>query len=169
MSPIVAKAVAVLAVLLGVIAATWFAARAHYEGQYESLKGQLQGAAAAQDAAVKAQQAKDEQTSKGISYEANKVIGKRDDRIDQLTLQLQHAGRGAVQVCAAPASAAKPNEQPIGPGTGQSNPAAAEPARPAALAGVDPDVLASALTIGIDALKSEQFWRQYARGTGQAP
>jgi len=76
------------------------------------------------------------------------------------------SGDHAVRMCPAPASTVRPYLDPIGPAVTASDrpaPATAEPD-----IGIARNVLVGALTIGLDSLKAQRLWRQYARGTGQA-
>ena len=162
-------------VIAAACSVTWFAADAHYSKQLASFKGQIEGAAAAQKAAVTAQIKIDQDAAKEVDDATKQQIGSMAETISDLSLRLQHAASsGTRTVRPAPAGPAvacvKPDRSAAAAGGGPVR----EPEKPVAAAGSEPenaaisaDILDGVLTVGIDALKAELLWRQYVRQTGQ--
>jgi hypothetical protein len=155
-----------VAVLIGACAATWFKADAHYSQALSSLEGQLKGASEAQQKAVDKQKADDAAVTKDINEQAQQQIGSMAGTISALLLR-KPAGSGAISVCTSSPSAARAPVQPERPAAAASPGPPAIPARPSIEAAIDPGTLTDSLTVGIDAIKAELLWRDYARRTGQ--
>lgn len=161
------------AVLAGVCGATWFAADAHYSQALASLEGQLEGAAKAQKTAVDAQIATDQAAAKEIDGEAQQQIGSMASVISDLSVRVASGGR-TVSLCTTAASTLIAHVQPDRPAATASpgppaNPAAAAPGvAPVSPAGVDLGSLTDAIELGVESVKAELLWREYARRTGQA-
>jgi hypothetical protein len=155
----------VAAVLVCAVGITWFAADAHYSQALASLEGQLKGAAKVQEAAVEAQKQRDAAATKDIDDKANAQIGSMADTIAGL---LRESARGrTIALCPAPAGSVRPYLDPVGPAIAAGPGRPAEPARPTQDAAIAPAILGKVLDTGIDALKAELLWREYARRTGQ--
>lgn len=155
------------AILAAVAAGTWGMADAHYSRQYERLKASYEAAAAIQREQVDRTIADNQAAAKAVNDEAQQQIGSMATAMADLSSRLQHAGSHPVRLCPAPAGTVRPYLDPIGPAVTAGDrpaPAAAEPD-----IGIARNVLVGALTIGIDSLKAQQFWRTYARRTKQAP
>lgn len=169
MSELEKLAAEVLFVLMAIAAAcgiTWFAADAHYSKALSSLEGQLKGAGAAQQKAVKATEDHDAEVTKGVNDAAKLQIAGMDSDIAALRLRLE-SGAGAVRVCPPAPGSLQPYVQPDGPGVAAGDRQSTVPGRPDVEVAIARDTLVSSLGIGIDALRAELLWRTYARGTGQ--
>lgn len=164
-----------LAVLAGGCGITWFAADAHYSQALSSLEGQLEGAAAAQKAAVNAQIKMDQDAAKEVDNEAKQQIGSMADTISYLsTLSMRKpAGGSTITVRPAAPGPAIACVQPDRPAIATGDRPVPEPAKPASepvaasAATIPADVLDGVLTVGQDALKAELLYREYLRRTGQ--
>lgn len=160
------EAVTAIAILLGACVATWFAADAYYSHQYEALKASI------------IQQAKDSQKIEDDRARENETVSKEIDReariqisdmavvMADLSLRLKAANSRSLKVCTAPAGTVRPYLDPIGPAAPGTDRLPRKPIE--ATVGLSSGELKDILTIGIDSLKTELFWRDYARRTGQA-
>jgi hypothetical protein len=159
-----------LAILAGACGATWFASAAHYEQQYTALKSSYEQAARDQQLHVAETIASNQLAAKDIDEKAKVQIGSMAATISDLSVRLQHssAGRGAIAMCAATAGPAHADAIAPGRAIAPSADAAAVPAQPALQAAIDPDVLADALDTGIEALRAELLFRQWAKRVGAA-
>lgn len=161
------------AVLAGACGATWFGAAAYYSKELSSLEGQLLAAASAQKAAVDAQIATDQAAAKEVDNEAQQQIGSMASVIIDLSMR-NAAGSRTAALCASPASAAIAHGQPDRSSATASSgptatPSAAAPSPPAiSTPSIDLGALSDALELGVESVKAELLWRQYARQTGQA-
>ncbi len=155
-----------LAIVAGACGATWFGADAHYSRQYAALKAGYEQASRDQKAAVDRTIADNQAAAKAVNDEAKQQIGDMSRVIADLSVR-STAGGHALRVCAAPAGTVRPYLDPIGPAVTASPGRATEPARTAQDAAIAPAILGNVLEVGIDALKAELLWREYARKTGQ--
>jgi hypothetical protein len=154
-----------LALAIGACGATWFAADAHYSKQYAALKAGYEQAAKDQKAVVDKTIAENTAVTEDINGKAQQ-ISSMGTVLGDLSVRLDAANHRPVRLCPAAAGAIRPYLDPIGPAITASDrpaPAVAEPD-----IGIARGVVSGALEVGIDALKAELFWREYARRTGQA-
>lgn len=162
-----------VAVLAGACGATWFAADAHYSKQLSSLEGQFEAAAKAQRAAVDAKIAKDQDTAKEVDSEAQQQISSMASVIADLSMRSaarSHSGALCATSSGAPVARVQSDRSaaPASSGSPAAPPAAAPAAAAVSAPGIDLGALSDALEIGVESVKAELLWRQYARETGQA-
>jgi hypothetical protein len=153
------------AIMAGACGATWGLADAFYSRQYAALVASYEQAAKDQKAQVDKTVADNQAAAKAVDDEAKSQIGSMASVITTLSVR-NAAGRNAVHLCPAPASAPIADAKP-------ERPADTAGDRPAAIAaepdiGIARDTVTGALTVGIDALKAELLFREYVRKTGQA-
>lgn len=184
MNPLFLKAGIAVAICAAVAGTTWGFADAHYSQALSDLQGQLKGAEQVRKDALADQAKKDADFAKGIDNEAKQQTGSMASVIEDLStrnlalsVQLSRGqsdrakvpGRIVASVprdCPAVADvqpdrrAATASDRPI--------PAPEKPASDSATACIDSAVLDRILTVGVDALKTEQYFRQFERGTGKA-
>jgi len=163
MNVLVLKIGLALAIVAGACGATWFAADARYSRQYAALKAGYEQASKDQKAVVDKTIADNQAAAKDIDGKAERIKSMAGV-ISDLSVRVG-AGRGAVRVCPAAAGTVRPYLDPIGPAVTAGDRPAAAAAEPDI--GIARGVVSGALEVGIDALKAELFWREYARRTGQ--
>jgi len=156
------------AILAAVVAGTWGAADAHYSRQYAALKASYEAAAAIQKEQVDRTIADNQAAAEAVNVAAQQQIGSMASVMADLSVRLKSGG-GASRLCPAPTSTVSAGIQPDRPA------AAASDRRPAGNPGssqsiaIDAGALGASLEVGIDALRAELLWREYARRTKQAP
>lgn len=158
------EAVTAFVILVAACSITWFAADAHYSKALNNLEGQLQGAGKEQEKAVKATEAHDAEVMREINDAAKKQIATMDAAITDLKLRSATNPR-PLKVCTTTTSSVKPYLDPIGPAAPRTDRLPRKSVE--TTVGLSSGELKDVLTVGIDSLKAELFWRDYARRTGQ--
>jgi len=152
-----------LAIVVGACGATWFAADARYSRQYAALKAGYEQASKDQKAVVDKTIADNQAAAKDIDGKAEQIEGMAAV-ISDLSVRVG-TGHSSVRMCAPAAGTVRPYLDPIGPAVTAGDRPAAAAAEPDI--GIARGIVSGALEVGIDALKAELFWREYARRTGQ--
>jgi hypothetical protein len=171
MNPLLIKAGAIIAIVLAIAGTTWFASKAHYVGQFDALKAEIQ------------QQAKDEQKSNDAIDVKNNYITKEayeqtqtelanaTGNINDLNNRLRNNSSSTIvsrNVSSGEGCTIKSGVVSNGPGVDSSKGQSPKvegsvTARTSTetVSTIDTLVLSDVLQTGIDALNAEIIWRSW--------
>jgi len=148
--------------LAGIFGSGWFAADAHYSQQIAALKSANEQALKDAEAEKAALLSKYAQAAQEVNQDAQKTIGDQSALIGRL-----RNDASTIRLCAAPAVPGGPVPAPNGPGATAGDRPVASGTGASPEVEVDAAGLDDGLGVAIDALTSEQLYRQWLRGTGQ--
>ena len=154
------------ATLAAIVGITWFAARAHYVGQFQALKAEIAQQAADQQRANDQILIHNKYVEKTVYDEAQTQLAGSSATIDDLNRRLRYSvvvTRPTGTVCTGTSqSGVAANGPSAATGTGQPT------GTPEPTASTLPtETLRDALQTGIDALNADLLWREWYKGTHQ--
>ena len=160
------KGIAILLFIAAIVGTTWFASKAHYIGQFDALKAEIQQQAKDEQKANDAIITKDNYVTKEAYNEAQSQLANSSNTINDLNSRLQH--NSTIITSSMPTtgcSTNKPNTVSNGPGTdsGKGKPSEVNQSTST----LETETLRDALQTGIDALNAELIWRDWNRGVSK--
>lgn len=160
MNTIWVKAIAIFLFIVAIAGTTWFASKAHYVGQFDALKAEIQQQAKDEQKANDAIITKDNYVTKEAYNEAQTQLANSSNTINDLNSRLQH--NSTIITSKVPTTGSCTNESNIntnGPAAGSGKGQSTEVNQSTST--LDTETLRDALQTGIDALNAEIIWRQW--------